>query len=118
MSHTITITALSGEDRDEPEYTVSGDCTGDPVVFNTCKHADCDGVETDGDTKDEERHGLTHLSWEGGWCAETDECPLKYVGDLHFAVDEFGRLGTFPLEIEWEEDWCARPFDDGSEADA
>ncbi len=117
-THTITITRLADDTSDDAEYTIGGDCEGDPTVYTECKRDECVGERPNYYAQDVTRHGEDHIAWEERWCSASDECPLRYVHGLSTAIDEFGRLGTFPLEIEWDEEWTAHPYDDGANDDA
>ena len=109
MSHTVTITRLPDEERDDYDYEFGGTHGSDCQVFNRCKQAACQAMDPYHEAGDERtRHGRYHFYRDGEWLVESDECALRFVFESRGDDETFGglTLGTYPVIVCWEdEDW-------------
>lgn len=109
MSHTITITRLPDDERDDAEYTIGGSCDQWCTVWRECdeKHP----APTDDEIASGEAtwHGVEHMSiLDIGWSVQTTECGLDYAYDLGLEADRVEALGAYVLDVEWDGDgWQA-----------
>ena len=109
MSHTVTITRLPDEESDDYEYTFGGTHGPDCMVGKRCERWACQTMNHEYETE-RTRHGLTHW-WNYDnreWIVhDTEDCALGYVFEYRSDVETFDGLdlGTYPVRIEWEDEW-------------
>lgn len=108
MSHTVTITRLPDEESDDYEYEFGGTHGWDCAVLQRCKRKACQAMNPDyGDER--VRHGKEHTFREGDWLIQSDDCALGYVFEQRGDIETFEgagvTLGTYAVEICWEDDW-------------
>jgi hypothetical protein len=109
MSHTITITRLPGDEGDDADYEIGGDCEPGCLVWKECKRAACKRMNNIYPPFDERyRHGVEHQFIEGEWMVETNMCGLQYAYDLALEAADIPELGTYKLVVDWDGDhWLA-----------
>lgn len=110
MSHTVTITRLPDEESDDYEYEFGGTHGSDCEVYVECKRKACQAMNPDYEPLDERhRHGKRHFHRDGVWLVESDICALGYVfeytGDVETFTEAEVSLGTYNVDIEWEDTW-------------
>jgi hypothetical protein len=104
--HTITITRLPDDENDDTAYVIGGEHDSTCQVWR-----ECDGEHPDAECTPEERsgdmilHGIRHRLIDHMWCHWTDECAVDHCTELGLEADEKGELGTFVLDIEWDDDF-------------
>lgn len=105
MTHTVTITRLPDEESDDYEYEFGGEHGSDCQVFVECQRKACRAMNPDyGDER--VRHGKQHF-YRDDWLVESDICALRYVFENSTEWEAFDgiEIGTYPIRIEWEDDW-------------
>lgn len=111
MAHTVTITRLPDEDRDDYEYEFGGTHGSDCMVGKGCPRKACQAMDHEHDAGTERtRHGLEHWwNWDNReWIVHnTKDCALRYVFECTGTHETFEglTLGTYPVRIEWEDNW-------------
>jgi len=110
MSHTVTITRLPDGESDDYEYEFGGTHGFDCEVLHPCKRKACQAMSPEYAPFDERvRHGKLHTHRDGDWLVESDDCALGYVFEQRGPIETFEQaevtLGTYAVEIRWEDDW-------------
>ena len=111
MSHTVTITKLPSEGSDDYEYTFGGTHDGSCMVGKRCDRWACQTMNHEFETE-RMRHGLEHWwNWDNReWIVhDTEACALdhvfEYIGDIETFEEADVTLGTYTVEIRWEDTW-------------
>lgn len=116
MSHTVTITRLPDEESDDYEYEFGGTHDSSCEVYVECKRKSCQAMNPDYEPFDERyRHGKRHFHRDGDWLVESDACALSYVfewsGDIETFTEAEVSIGTYNVEIKWEDTWWLEVID-------
>lgn len=110
MTHTITVTKLPDDVNDDVEFEIGGTHGYDCETMRYCERKTCKDRDHDGEFN---AHGKVHYPGEYGWLVypAKPKCGLDFCDDIHFAVENFNKLGTFHLDIDFDGDyWSAQPY--------
>jgi len=108
MSHTITVTRLAGDQYDDAEYEVGGECDYSCEVWTPCEKAwhrhpkNEYGEQIEWSTK---RAPVEHQFIDGEWMVYSGRCGVLYDSDLNLRAEDITELGTYVLNVTWEDGW-------------
>jgi hypothetical protein len=108
MSHTITITRVAGDQWDDADYTIAGDCDWRCEVWTPCEKAwhrhpkNEYGELIEWSTKSVP---IEHQFIDNEWMVPSGRCALRVAGTLNEAADDVSEPGTYDVEVHWDDCW-------------
>ena len=108
MAHTITITRVAGDQWDDADYTIDGECDYRCEVWTPCekdwhRHPKNEWAEIDEwSTKSVP---IEHQFIDNEWMVASGRCALRVAGTLNLEADEQTETGIYAVEVHWDDDW-------------
>lgn len=108
MTHTIVVTEAPGEDRDDPVFTIEGECDFSCEVWWECRknwHRHPKNPD-DYDEWATKRVPEVHQWLDGGWCVRNVKaCGAWEAFAQENYDDQLTKVGTYSVVVHWDDWW-------------